>query len=296
MGIPVLFNPAAGAGLSREALEGLLKANLPGANLYLLSSPDEVNERVAAVIRAGDGPLVLAGGDGLVSLVANALAPDFPRIPIGIVPLGTGNDLARSLGIPLDSAAALRLLPGPAERRVDVVRVHWAAARPPEHFVNVGLLGFGATIELGPRLKRRLGRRAYTMAALGEVRRLKPHRVALRVGEEALDLEAYLVAVANGAFMGGGVAIAPAARLDDGEVDLIVVPRLPPHRLVRAAAAILRGRQRAGRDVIMRRSSELSVHLPASWVLNADGEQVEGNPTRFEVLPAALRFRAPAPG
>ena len=103
------------------------------------------------------------------------------------------------------------------------------------------------------------------------------------------------MAVANGAFMGGGVAIAPAARIDDGELDLIIVPRAPPHRLVRAAAAILRGRQRPGRDVIVRRCGEVSVSLPPTWVLNADGEQVVGNPSRFELLPAALRFRAPAP-
>jgi diacylglycerol kinase (ATP) len=296
LGIPVLFNPSAGAGLLPEALDGLLKAHLPGATLHLLSSPSDVNEQVDRVIQAGDGPLVLAGGDGLVSLVVNALAPDFSRIPIGLVPLGTGNDLARSLGIPLDAADALRLLHEPVERSVDVVRVHWADARPPAHFVNVGLLGFGATIELGPTLKRRLGGRAYTMAAIGEIRRLRAHRVVLRLDEEALELEAYLVAVANGAFMGGGVAIAPNAQLDDGELDLVIVPRLPPHRLVRAAAAILRGRQRAGRDVIIHRRGEVSVHLPTSWVLNADGEQVEGHPTRFEVLPAALRFRAPIPG
>lgn len=295
LGIPVLFNPSAGAGFSPEALDGLLKAHLPDATLHLLSSPADVNDRVDRVVQAGHGPLVLAGGDGLVNLVVNALAPSFSRIPLALVPLGTGNDLARSLGIPLDPAAALRLFHESADRSVDAVRVHWADDRPPAHFVNVGLLGFGATIELGPSLKRRLGSRAYALAAIGEVRRLRAHRVALRFDGEALELEAYLVAVANGAFMGGGVPIAPAAQLDDGELDLVIVPRSPPHRLVRAAAAILRGRQRSGREVIMRRCGELSVSLPATWVLNADGEQVDGNPTRFEVLPAALRFRAPAP-
>ncbi len=293
MGIPVIFNPSAGTGFPPEALDRLLNTHLPGATLHLLSSPAELTDRVECAVRAGDGPLVLAGGDGLVNLAVNALSSDLSRVPLGLVPLGTGNDLARSLGIPMDAASALRLLQGAAERTVDAVRVHWADARPATHFVNVGLLGFGATIELGPSLKRRLGSRAYTMAAIGEVRRLKAHPVALRFADEALELEAYLVAVANGAFMGGGVAIAPAARLDDGQLDLVVVPRSAPHRLVRAAAAILRGRQRSGREVIMRRCSEVSVEVPASWVLNADGEQVSGSPARFEVLPAALRFRVP---
>lgn len=291
----MLFNPSAGTGLSPDVLDGLLQAHLPGATLHPLSSPADVNEKVARAIQAGDEPLVLAGGDGLVSLVVNALAPAFSRLAIGLVPLGTGNDLARSLGLPLDPAAALGLLRGSTERRVDVVRVHGADGSAPLHFVNVGLLGFGATIALGPTLKRLLGSRAYAMAAMGEVRRLEAHPVSLRLEEEVLELDAYLVAVANGAFMGGGVRIAPAARLDDGEVDLVVVPRLPLHRLVRAASAILRGRQRADRDVIVRRSREVSVQLPTSWVLNADGEQVDGTPGRFEVLPAALRFRASAP-
>jgi diacylglycerol kinase (ATP) len=293
--IPVLFNPSAGAGLQPEVLDRLLKAHLPDATLHLLSSSAEVEERVARAVEAGDGPLVLAGGDGLVNLVVNALAPDLSAVTLGLVPLGTGNDLARSLGIPTDPAAALRLLREPEDRSVDAVRVHWADNRPPTHFVNVGLLGFGATIELGPSLKRRLGSRAYTMAAIGEIGRLRAHRVSIRLEGENLEVEAYLVALANGTFMGGGVAIAPAARVDDGELDLIIVPRAPPHRLVRAAAAILRGRQRSGRDVMVRRCSEVAVRLPASWVLNADGEQLVGNPSRFEVLPAALRFRAPAP-
>ena len=295
MGVPVLFNPSAGTGLQPEALDRLLKAHLPDATLHLLSSPAEVKEQVARAVDAGDGPLVLAGGDGLVNLVVNALAPDLSAVPLGLIPLGTGNDLARSLGIPTDSAAALRLLQDSGDRSVDAVRVHWGDNRPPMHFVNVGLLGFGATIDLGPSLKRSLGSRAYTVAAIGEVGRLRAHRVSIRLEGEALELEAYLVAVANGAFMGGGIAIAPDARIDDGELDLIIVPRAPPLRLVRAAAAILRGRQRPGRDVIVRRCAEVSVSLPATWVLNADGEQVVGNPSRFELLPAALRFRAPAP-
>lgn len=295
MGIPVLFNPSAGAGFAPEALAALLDAHLPGATLHLLSSPSEVLDRVERSVETGEDLLVLAGGDGLVNLVVNALAPDLSRLALGLVPLGTGNDLARSLGIPTATAAALRSFHGFTERPVDAVRVHWAGDRPPTHLVNVGLLGFGATIELGPSLKRRLGSRAYTMAAIGEVRRLQAHRVALRFGREELELEAYLVAVANGAFMGGGVPIAPGARLDDGELDLVIVPRSSPYRLVRAAAAILRGRHRSGREVVLRRCGEVSVSVPTTWVLNADGDQVEGNPIRFEVLPAALRFRAPLP-
>lgn len=293
MGIPVIFNPSAGAGLGPEALDRLLTTHLPGAMLHPLSSPAEIDDCVKRVLRARTGPLLLAGGDGLVNMVVNALSPDLSRIPLALLPLGTGNDLARSLGVPADPAAALRLSERRAERPVDAVRVHWADARSPTHLVNVGLLGFGATIELGPRLKRHLGRRAYTMAAIGEVRRLKAHPVALEVDDEALELDAYLVAVANGAFMGGGVAIAPDASLDDGELDLVIVPRSAPHRLVRAAAAILRGRQRAGREVLVRRCREVTLQLPATWVLNADGEQVPGTPVRFEILPGALRFLVP---
>ncbi len=296
MGIPVLFNPSAGVGLAPAALDRALQAHLPDATLHLLSSPAEVSDRVDRIVAAKGGPLVVAGGDGLVNLVVNAMGPDFPSIPLGLIPLGTGNDLARSLGIPTDPTSALRLFRESEDRPVDVVRVHWADDRPPMHFVNVGLLGFGATIELGPSLKRRLGSRAYTVAAIAEVGRLRAHPVAIRAGGETLELEAYLVALANGAFMGGGIAIAPDARIDDGALDLIIVPRLPPHRLVRAAAAILRGRQRSERDVIVRRCDDVGVSLPDTWVLNADGEQVEGSPSRFEVLPSVLRFRAPAPG
>ncbi len=209
--------------------------------------------------------------------------------------MGTGNDLARSLQIPTDSSTALSLLKSARDRPVDAVRIHWADGRPPAHLVNVGLLGFGATIELGPTLKRRLGSRAYTMAALGEIGRLRAHPVTILLDGEALEREAYLVALANGAFMGGGIAIAPDARLDDGEVDLVVVPKLPPHRLVRAATVILRGRRAPERDVIVRRCRVADLTLPASWVLNADGEQVDGRPMRFEVVPGAVRFRAPTP-
>lgn len=295
MGISVIFNPSAGAGVAPAALDRLLRSYLPGSTLHLPSSAEELHECVRRALQAGEvEALVLAGGDGLANLVVNALPMrELSRVPLALVPLGTGNDLARSLGIPTDLAAALRLAARGAERRVDAVRVHWTENRSPTHLVNVGLLGFGATIELGPTLKRRLGSRAYTLAAVAEVRRLKAHRVTLRLGDEVMDLEAYMVAVANGSFMGGGVAIAPDARLDDGELDVVIVPKSAPHRLVRAAVAILRGRQRPGREVVVRRCREVAVRVPASWVLNADGEQVPGTPTRFEVLPAALRFRVP---
>lgn len=236
---------------------------------------------VRRAVAAGCERVVVAGGDGTLNLVANALAGT--DVPLGVVPCGSANDFARSLALPLDVARALEVIRAGDAARMDLGRVN------DRYFLNVASLGMSADIAraIAPERKRRWGRWAYLVEVASRLgrRRVVPLRVCMEAGCEVL--EAYQVTIANGCCFGGGFRVSHAATFDDGLLDVVLVE--PGVRnLARGAAA-------PGQTLLERigsrsfRVDRLTVEGPGRLLVNVDGESVWlRSPLRFRVVPRSL--------
>ena len=225
----LIVNPAAGGGRAARALDRVLEALAPlrPFDVYV-TQPGEARpaERAARdAVLAGVERIFVLGGDGSCSQAVNGAyaaggAEALARVAFGFLPAGTGRDYARSAGIPRDPVAAARALArGAAARRVDLGMVHLAGGVD-RLFLNVASFGISAQIahalEEFPQLKRRAGAVAFGLATLRAGLRYAPVETELRVDLQAAQRgPTAAIAVANGGWFGGGMHVAPTARLDD---------------------------------------------------------------------------------
>lgn len=253
---------------------------------------------VEDALRAGAATLVAAGGDGTLSEVAAALAghpkPASALPALGLVPLGTANDFAGAAGLPEEPAAALELALTAPAAAMDLLRieaghaVHWCA--------NLASGGFGTevTVQTDEGLKKLLGGLAYLVTGIARLGRIEPVRARLR--GRGFDWEGGLIALGlgNGRQAGGGRELCPEARIDDGLMEVTVIPELSGE-LVATVGTLVREGQRAAleRSAMRARLAALELEAPEPMTLNLDGEPVEA--TRFAVrcVPARLRMRLP---
>lgn len=300
----VIVNPAAGRGRAAGRLRRAVGRVLPGATLRWTEGAGHARRLAAEAAGEGYGLVVAAGGDGLAGEVADGLLSAGGRPVMALLPIGTGNDLARALGIPADLEGALAVLAGGRPRRIDAGRLRCADSSggraSGRHFVSAVVAGFGGRLRPSPGVKRRWGSAAYLREALGRLGELRPVGIDLRAdGVEGgakpgsrFEGRCLLVVVANGGSMGGGIRAAPDARLDDGLLDVVVVPELSGAAMVRTVARVLLTRRLpAGCWRCRCRTVELSASSPMG--LNADGEVVGEAPAGFRIVPAALRVLVP---
>ena len=179
--------------------------------------------------------VVLAGGDGTMNAAAPALLES--GLPFAIVPLGTGNDLARTLGIPEDPAAAAGVA---ADGRFRAIDVGFANDVP---FFNVASVGFGVdlTRALTRDAKRRWGKLGYAVAAVRVLARMRPFSAAIRCGDEVVRSRTIHVAVGNGRHYGGGMTVSERSRIDDGTLDVFSLEVGSVWGLLRLLPALRRG-------------------------------------------------------
>jgi YegS/Rv2252/BmrU family lipid kinase len=231
----LIVNPAAGGGRAARALDRVLEALAPlrPFDVYV-TQPGEVRpaERAAReAVLAGVERIFVLGGDGSCSQAVNGAyaaggVNALARVAFGFLPAGTGRDYARSAGIPRDPVAAARALArGAAARRVDLGVVHLAGGVD-RLFLNVASFGISAQIahalEEFPQLKRRAGAVAFGLATLRAGLRYAPVETELRVDLQAAQRgPTAAIAVANGGWFGGGMHVAPTARLDDGLFEVV---------------------------------------------------------------------------
>lgn len=260
--------------------------------------------------------LIAAGGDGTANAVANAIlaAPLERRPALGILPLGTGNDLARSLGIPLEAVPALTALASAAPRAIDAVRLHCAPLAPQpapdgtclqaaggqRWFLNssaLGLLG-----EVGERTAQSAkgwwGNLAYFATAAADVLAgPTPYRVRISFESATpampiLELQTPTLVVCNGRSMGGGTAVAPDADLADGLLDLVAARVDTGAALTLLAAKVLAGAHAQDPAVVLRRAGAIRIESDRPMPVNADGDLAGATPARYHVEPGALQVLA----
>ena len=253
---------------------------------------------VAEAIADGVDTVIAGGGDGTLSEVATTLAhrdESAEALPaLALLPLGTANDFASACGIPADPEAALRLVRDGAAVPMDLLKLdangqaHWAA--------NLASGGFGTevTTETHEGLKKLLGGLAYVVTGLSKLGRMEPQRARLRGPGFAWEGEFIALGIGNGRQAGGGQALCPEALIDDGLLDVTVVPPLQGELLATVGTALAAGKDAALDGVAVRRQlSWIEIEAPQTLTLNLDGEPVQAMAFRIQCMPKRLRMHLP---
>jgi len=240
--------------------------------------------------RGGRQYIVAAGGDGTLNEVVNGVARTRHKPCIGILPLGTGNDFARTLGLPFSIEENIDILRAGKTRAIDIVSVQSDRAR---YFVNVSAGGFSGIVrnKITPEIKRSWGPLAYIRGAAAALPKLHAYKTRIVIdGREELSTAAYNVVIANGRFVAGGLPVAPEADPSDGLLDVILIPKRRPAEMALLAAEIILGKHFSSSAVIFRRARKIAVRSrPGMW-FNVDGELVGRAPAEFRIVPRALNF------
>jgi diacylglycerol kinase (ATP) len=214
---------------------------------------------------------------------------------VGLIPLGTGNDFGRSIGVPVDLEAAIEVIRAGETRAIDLVRVTSDEVR---YFVNVSAGGFSGLVDekLTPEMKKSWGPLAYLRSAAAAFPELRAYRTTLALDNaESITLDLYNVVVANGRYVAAGTQIAPGASIDDGLLDVILIQKRPATELALLLPQIALGTHLSSDAIVFRRAAKLTVNSKPGMWFNVDGELVGNEPARFEIMPGALRFLAPRP-
>jgi diacylglycerol kinase (ATP) len=290
----VVINPISGAGrrdgggaAEVEVARAALAAGGFEATVVVTTGPGHASAAATRACAEGSALVVAWGGDGTMNEVARVLA--FGPIPLALVPAGSGNGLARDLGVPRDPRAALAVAIGGRPWRIDAGAVNGAL------FFNVAGLGLDARIAhaFAANTGRR-GLRRYVQLAVRELLRYRARRYDIDWSAGRASTRALFVALANSRQYGGHGRIAPRAVLDDGRLDLVVVGDLPLWRVVRRLPGFFRGTLHPDDDVAMQSFTNARIATDGPWELHVDGEPSSGSgAVEVAVRPGALTVIAP---
>ena len=285
----VICNPTSGGGSYdpdeiRDELESL------EVEWVQTEGPDDA---IGAAEEWREGLLIVAGGDGTINDVVNGLGrADFPEgVTLGILPAGTGNDLAATLCIPEDPGLAEDVIRQNRQRRLDVARVR-SEGIGERFFINVATGGLGAEISDAndEELKKRWGKLSYLRASLEVARDFDVRDLTLYLDGEERRVKAVNIAVGNCRYTGGGWPATPKANPEDGLLDVVVIETLGVADLLELAPAALSESDYLDSDgVLFVRAKEIRVETqPPGLEFTADGEIIGNEPARFSILSQAL--------
>ena len=293
----ILNGKSAGDDAVREAVSALRDSGVR-LDVRVTWEGGDAERYVAEAIADGVDVVIAGGGDGTLSEVATTLAhrdePAEALPTLALLPLGTANDFASACGIPADPEAALRLVRDGAAVPMDLLKLdangqaHWAA--------NLASGGFGTevTTETHEGLKKLLGGLAYVVTGLSRLGRIEPRQVRLRGPGFAWEGEFIALGIGNGRQAGGGQALCPEALIDDGLLDVTVVPPLQGELLATVGTALAAGKDAALDGVAIRRKLPwVELEAPQPLTLNLDGEPVRAMAFRIQCMPKRLRMHLP---
>lgn len=292
----LLVNTKARSGARKFAEARLLlrEAGLTVAHAVEVNQPESMQRYVQAAIDGGARTVIVGGGDGTLSSAANVILRSNADVALAALPMGTGNDFTRGLGMSRKLSDACAMIAKGLRRQVDVGRVN------DRFFLNAASLGLTTSIAeaLTPQVKRRLGPFAYAVTAARCGMRQVPFLVKLRrQGEPELELPVLQLVVGNGPFHGGGRRVSPEASLNDAKLDVYAILagarsdhfKLPrAYQLLRIGARMNKGRHVDEADVLQYRTTAVEVEAVPTQAANVDGELVHHDKLSFSVVPRAL--------
>lgn len=231
--------------------------------------------------------VIIGGGDGTLNAAIEGLVDS--NLPLGILPLGTANDLARTLGIPQSLPEACQVIANGNTRRIDLGKVNH------KHFFNVASLGLSVQItnQLDKKAKRRWGVLAYAITAIQVVWKIRPFRAQICLGEDCIPVKTVQIAVGNGRYYGGGMAVADDAAINDQRLDLYSLECERWWQILLLLPAIWRGKHSNWPGVRTLEGTEFEIYTKRPYPINADGEIVTYTPAKFKLIPKAVAVFVP---
>jgi YegS/Rv2252/BmrU family lipid kinase len=291
MPLALLVNPSSGGGRSLKLLPRIEQALDQRRVVFRVQRTRDLEhgtDQALGAIEAGEVPVVVSG-DGLVGAIGGAMAG--AETPMGIIPGGRGNDLARVLGIPEDPEGAVAALLDGETRRIDVGEVNG------KRFLGIVSVGFDSEANRVANETHFLrGNLVYAFAAIRTLIRWKPGRFTVRVDDERYRFTGYSVSVANNKAFGGGMFIAPDAELDDGEFDIVAVGEAGKLRSLASMPKVFKGTHVEEDWVRVFRARHLELSASHPYPVYADGEHISDLPASLRELPQALNVTVPRSG
>jgi diacylglycerol kinase (ATP) len=296
----IIINPAAGANSTHRKwpqIRSCIENTGLSFDYQLTEGKGHAIELAKAA--AGDGYryLVAVGGDGTIHEVANGIM-ETSRAAIttlGVVFTGTGCDLSRSVGISHDHARACLALAGDRRKKIDVGLVEYRrdGTSSRRYFLNAAGIGFDATVvEATDKLPKYFGGTLpYFFGLVRSFLSYHNKKVTLRIGDREPEQATVLsTVVANGRYFGGGMQVAPEARLDDGLLDILIIGDFGKLELLRVFPRVYKGTHVGYPKIRSERDSRVSIESSERFLLHADGELLGEGPASFSLLPEALEM------
>lgn len=299
----VIVNPAAGGGRAGKMWPAVCEKMLRSLGPFDFAStngPGHARQLAMDATQEGYPFIVSCGGDGTAHEVVNGLLEGATKRPptLGLVALGTGCDLARSLKIPRGIDPQISILAGKKTDKIDVGQMEYCnldGGKERRIFVNVTDAGMGASVMIQSRSWKILSKRlAYLVGTFQTFARWKNKRMRLVLDDEEIPEEEYLiVAVANGRFFGAGMPIAPKASLVDGYFEVVTLGRLSPLELTMTLPLLYSKQLARLPHVSYHRAKRVKISSPDEVLLDIDGEPIGRLPASLEVRPKALEIKIP---
>lgn len=252
-----------------------------------LERPQQIPELIHRYAHAVDCVLI-GGGDGSMNAAAAALVGT--GLPLGVLPMGTANDLARTLDIPAQIEQACAVVTGGVRHRIDLGRVNG------HYFFNVAHIGLGVHVahQLSPDLKQRWGVFSYACGLFRAIRSFRPFHADIRCDGRQRRVRSIQIAVGNGRHYGGGMTVAEQASIDDHRFFLYSVEPLSAWEMLRFAPAFRAGRFESHHPVDLDHGQQVTVTTRRPMTVTADGEVLTRTPAQFDLVAGAVQVFVPA--
>jgi YegS/Rv2252/BmrU family lipid kinase len=289
--LTLLVNPSSAGGRSLKLLpriEAALDARRAVFRVERTRSLEHGAELALRAVEVGEVPVVVSG-DGLLGAVGGAMAG--AEAPLGLIPAGRGNDLARALGIPTEPEAAVATVLEGGSRAIDVGEANG------RRFLGIASIGFDSECNrLANETRFLRGNSVYAYSMVRTLVGWRSARFTLAVGEESRRISGYFVAVANNSVYGGGMWIAPDAEIDDGEFDVVSIADVGKLRFLRGLLDVFKGTHVGKDEVSVFRAPRLELDASRPFPVYADGDHLTDLPVSLRVLPRSLSILVPAEG
>jgi YegS/Rv2252/BmrU family lipid kinase len=284
----LLVNPSAGGGRALKRLpevERALQARGIAHRTVTTEALEHAIHEAREAASAGEIPVVMSG-DGLIGQIGGVLADG--DVPLGVVPGGRGNDLARVLGIPTEVDGAADVLGAGNVRPIDVGEVNG------HRFLGIASCGFDSDANrIANEAELIRGNLVYLYAALRALAAWRPARFAVSLDGTEHEFSGYSVAVANNKAYGGGMLVAPDAELDDGRLDVVMTSEVGKLRFLANLPKVFKGTHVENEEVRVLRAAEVEIRADRPFAVYADGDHLVDLPATVRVLPRALGVLAP---